>query len=144
MSRSWPTTRIAPPEPTTADLDNVVKHLERTWTAMVTVRRQAPEDIGYREIYVSLDGESIGMLRHGQALTREIQPGPHELRAHNTLFRRALQFTVGVGDHARFLAVNKSGWGTYSPLALLVGFLGAGPVYLSLTREPDAPQSGHT
>ena len=82
------------------------------------------------------------MLRNGQALTREITPGPHELRAHNTLFRRALQFTVGVGDHARFLAVNKSGWGTYSPLALLIGFLGAGPVYLSLTREPDATGDG--
>ena len=138
MTRSTATTRVGPPEPTSADLDNVVKDLERTWTSTLTVRRQAPEDIGYREIYVSLDGESIGMLRHGQALTREIMPGPHELRAHNTLFRRALQFTVGVGDHARFLAVNKSGWGTYSPLALLVGFLGAGPVYLSLTREPDA------
>jgi hypothetical protein len=143
VPRSTATTRIGPPEPTTADLDNVVKDLERTWTAKVTVRRQAPEDIGYREIYVSLDGEAIGMLRNGQALTREIQPGPHELRAHNTLFRRALQFTVGVGDHARFLAVNKSGWGTYSPLALLVGFLGAGPVYLSLTREPDAIGDGH-
>jgi hypothetical protein len=125
-----------------SDLDNVVKELERSWTATLTVRRQAPEDIGYREIYVSLDGESIGMLRHGQSLTREIQPGPHELKAHNTLFRRSLPFTVNVGDHARFLAVNRSGWGTYSALALLVGFLGAGPVYLDLKREPDEPQGG--
>ena len=142
MSRPTATTRVAPPEPTASDLDNVVKDLERSWTATLTVRRQAPQDIGYREIYVALDGESIGMLRHGQSLTREIQPGPHELKAHNTLFRRTVPFTVSVGDHARFLAVNRSGWGTYSALALLVGFLGAGPVYLDLTREPDAPQGG--
>ena len=96
MPRST-TTRVAPPEPTSADLDNVVKGLERTWTATLTVRRQAPDDIGYREIYVSLDGESIGMLRHGQSVTREIQPGPHELRAHNTLFRRALPVHGGRG-----------------------------------------------
>ena len=134
--------RVAPPEPTMADLDDVVKELERNWTATLTVRRQAPEDIGYREIYVSLDGDSIGMLRHGQVLTREIPPGPHELKAHNTLFRRTLPFTVDVGDHARFQAINKSGWGTYSPLALLVGFLGAGPVYLSLTRENDPSREG--
>jgi hypothetical protein len=141
MTRST-TARVAPPEPTSADLDNVVKDLERTWTATLTVRRQAAEDIGYREIYLSLDGQSIGMLRHGQSLTREIEPGTHELRAHNTLFRRALPFTVGVGDHARFQAVNKSGWGTYSAFAFVVGFLGAGPVYLSLWREPDAPAGG--
>ena len=144
MLRAPATTRVAPPEPTSADLDTVVKDLERTWTATLTVRRQAPDDIGYREIYVLLDGESIGMLRHGQALTREIQPGPHELRAHNTLFRRALQFTVGVGDHARFMAVNKSGWGTYSAWALIIGFLGAGPFYLTLERDgsPAPPADG--
>lgn len=129
--------RTTTPEPTTADLDGIVSDLERGWVATVTVRRQATDDIGYREIYVSLDGESLGMLRHGMAVTREIAPGPHELRVHNTLFRRAATFTLGVGEHARFQAVNRSGLGTYSTLALIVGFLGAGPIYLTLTREPD-------
>jgi hypothetical protein len=125
------------PEPTRADLDGVVSDLERGWVATLTVRRQATDDIGYREIYVSLDGESLGMLRHGMSVTREITPGAHELKVHNTLFRRASEFTVGVGEHARFQAVNRSGIGTYSVLALLVGFLGAGPIYLTLTRESD-------
>jgi hypothetical protein len=127
------------PEPTSADLDRVVTDLERSWRAALTVRRQSADDIGYREIYVSLDGESIGVLHNGKAITREIPPGRHELRVHNTLFRRAASFDVGVGDHARFLAVNRSGWGTYSALALIIGFLGAGPVYLTLTREADVP-----
>lgn len=125
------------PEPTQADLDGVVSDLERAWVATLTVRRQATDDIGYREIYASLDGESLGMLRHGMSVTKEIVPGPHELKVHNTLFRRAAKFTVGVGEHARFQAVNRSGMGTYSVLALLIGFLGAGPIYLTLTREPD-------
>jgi hypothetical protein len=71
------------------------------------------------------------------SVTREITPGAHEQKVHNTLFRRASEFTVGVGEHARFQAVNRSGIGTYSVLALLVGFLGAGPIYLTLTRESD-------
>jgi len=131
-------TTTAPPEPTRADLDRVVHDLERAWVATLTVRRQAADDIGYREIYVSLDGESLGMLRNGQSVTREITPGPHELRAHNTLFRKTAKFSVGAGEHARFLAVNRSGLGTYSTLALIVGFLGAGPIYLALTRESDS------
>jgi len=126
------------PEPTRADLDGVVNDLERAWVATLTVRRQATDDIGYREIYASLDGESLGMLRHGMSVTREITPGPHELKVHNTLFRRAAKFTVGAGEHARFQAVNRSGMGTYSALALLIGFLGAGPIYLTLTRESDS------
>ena len=131
-------TTTTTPEPTRADLDNVVHDLERGWVATVTVRRQATDDIGYREIYASLDGESLGMLRHGMSVTREITPGAHELKVHNTLFRRGAKFTVGVGEHARFQAVNRSGMGTYSALALLVGFLGAGPIYLTLTRESDS------
>lgn len=131
-------TTTAPPEPTTADLDRVVHDLEQAWVATLTVRRQAADDIGYREIYVSLDGESLGMLRHGQSVTREITPGPHELRAHNTLFRKSATFSVGAGEHARFQTINRSGLGTYSTLALIVGFLGAGPIYLTLTRESDS------
>jgi hypothetical protein len=132
-------TTTTAPEPTMADLDGVVNDLERGWVATLTVRRQATDDIGYREIYVSLDGESLGMLRHGMSVTRDIVPGPHELRVHNTLFRKSAKFSVGVGEHARFQAVNRSGMGTYSTLALIVGFLGAGPIYLTLTREADAP-----
>ena len=40
-----------------------------------------------------------------------------------------------VGEHARFMAVNRAGWGTYSVLAFFIGFLGAGPLYLTFERE---------
>ena len=122
-------------EPTMQDIDRVMRSLEKSWTATITVRRQSAQDVGYREIFVSLDGESLGVLHHGDAITRETTPGAHRLRAHNTLFWKTLDVTLAVGEHARFMAINRAGWGTYSVFAFLVGFLGAGPLYLTFERE---------
>ena len=122
-------------EPTRQDIDKIVRDLERSWKAVITVRRQSKEDVGYREIYVSLDGESLGILRHGDVITRETTPGRHRLQAHNTLFWKTLEFTLGVDEHASFIAVNRAGFGTYSVLAFFIGFLGAGPFYLTFERE---------
>jgi hypothetical protein len=122
-------------EPTVEDIDHVVRDLEKSWTARITVRRQSKEDVGYREIFVSLDGESLGILQHGDAITRETTPGRHRLQAHNTLFWKTLEFTLGVDEHARFIAINRAGFGTYSVLAFFIGFLGAGPFYLTFERE---------
>jgi hypothetical protein len=122
-------------EPTTEDLDRIVRSLEHSWTATITVRRQSPDDVGYREIYVSLDGETIATLQHGDVVTRETTPGPHRLQAHNTLFRKTIDFTLAVSEHASFMTINRAGFGTYSMLAFFLGFLGAGPFYLTLERE---------
>ena len=122
-------------EPTERDIDSVVRDLEKSWTAFITVRRQSKEDVGHREIYVSLDGESLGILRHGDVITRETTPGRHRLQAHNTLFWKTLDFTLGVDEHARFIAINRAGFGTCSVLASFFGFLGAGSFYLTFERE---------
>jgi hypothetical protein len=122
-------------EPTEQDIDDVVHDLEKSWTALITVRRQSKEDVGYREIFVSLDGESLGILHYGDVITRETTPGRHRLRAHNTLFWKTLEFTVAVDEHASFIAINRAGLGTYSVLAFFFGFLGAGPFYLTFERE---------
>jgi hypothetical protein len=119
-------------EPTSADLDAVIEDLKSSWTATITVRRQSKQDVGYRDIYVSLDDEQIAILRHGEEVTREVTPGAHRLKAHNTLFRKTLDFTLSVGEHATFVAINRAGWGTYSVLAF---FIGGGPIYLTFERE---------
>ncbi len=98
--------------------------------ATITVSRTATDDIGLREIFVSLDGESIAILEHGQSVTRAVAPGPHEIRVHNTLFRKRLALDLVPGEQAWLVTVNRAGRGTFSILA----FLGAGPVYLSLDR----------
>jgi hypothetical protein len=120
------------PEPTVADLDAVIDQLKASWTARVTVRRQSREDIGLRDIYVSLDGERIAVLEAGEEVSREVTPGPHRLRVHNTLFWRTLDFTVAVGEHASFVAINRRGFGTYSMLAYV---LGTNLIYLTVERE---------
>jgi hypothetical protein len=103
--------------------------------ATITVSRTAPDDIGLREIFVSLDGQSIAILENGQSVTRTVAPGAHEVRAHNTLIRKRVTLDLTPGEHARLLAVNRAGKFTFSVLALL----GAGPVYLTLERVDDPP-----
>jgi hypothetical protein len=102
--------------------------------ATITVSRTAASDIGHREVFVALDGETIAILRHGDTVTREVPPGPHRLRAHNTLFWKTVELDLQSGEHARFISVNRAGWGTYSVLA----WIGAGPLYLTFERAPDA------
>ena len=131
-----PTTISTVPEPAAGEIDRMIGELEASWKATITIRRQAPNDVGYREIYVSLDGEKAEtLLMHGDTMTRDVTPGRHRLKAHNTLFLKTIDFTVGVGEHASFITINRAGFGTYSGWAFLLGFLGAGPFYLTFERD---------
>jgi hypothetical protein len=94
------------------------------------VTRRSPADIAQREIYISVDGEEMAILRHGDSTTREVAAGAHALRAHNTLFRKAIDVTLGEDEHAQFIVINKAGWGTYTMMTVL----GAGPLYLVFER----------
>jgi hypothetical protein len=98
----------------------------------ITVSRTSEEDVRIRQLVVSIDAKAAGTLLFGQSLTTELEPGSHRLRVHNTLVWRTADFHVHAGEHVRFSAVNKAGFGTYS----MVGLLGAGPLYVSLRREP--------
>ena len=102
--------------------------------ARITISRESPEDVGFREVFVSLDGKELAILRHGESITTEVPPGAHRLRAHNTLFRRTHELVLKPGEHARFLAVNRAGWGTFGMLFIL----GAMPVYLTFERVPSS------
>lgn len=122
----------APPVPTTADLDRIIDQLRNSWTARLTIRRTSEEDARLHQIYVSLDGERLAILNAGQEISKEITPGPHRLRVHNTLFWKTIDFTVAVGEHASFVTINRKGLGTWSMLAY---FLGTNVVYLTVDRE---------
>jgi hypothetical protein len=130
-----PITTAVDIEPTTHDIDDVVRDLEKSWTATITIRRQSTLDVGYREIFVSLDGELLAIVNAGDEITREIKPGPHRIQANNTLFWKTIEFTLAVGEHASFIAINRAGFGTYSVLSFFIGFLGAGPLYLTFERD---------
>jgi hypothetical protein len=126
------TTTAAPPEPTQADLNALIRELEASWISRVTVRRQSREDSGMRQIYISLDNERIAVLCNGEEVTREVKPGKHRLRVHNTLFWKTVDFTVAVGEHVSFTTANREGFITFSIFAF---FLGTTPLYLSLERD---------
>ncbi len=101
------------------------------YVASITVSRQSAEDAGVREIYVSVDGNEIAVLKNGQAVTHELPAGPHRLRAHNTLFSKTHDLVLQPGEHARFKAANVAGWAVFGFLMVL----GAAPLKLVFERE---------
>lgn len=97
--------------------------------ARLVVTRDAPDDVGDRQILLSLDSEHWTTLLYGQSATRELPPGSHRLKADNTLFRKTVAFDVRSGEEARFVIANRKGPG--SGIFLLFG---APLYYLRLSR----------
>lgn len=100
-------------------------------TSTITVKRTAPEDVKVRQIYISIDGKSVAELLYGESFTTDVEPGPHWLRANNTLVWKTLECDLKPGEHAQFAVVNRPGPGTYAMLSLL----GTGPIYLTFQRH---------
>ena len=98
--------------------------------ARLTILRQSAADVGFREIFISIDGTPLGILRFGDRLVTELSPGPHTIRAHNTLFWKTHHIVVRPGEDITFEAINRAGWGTFGMLFVI----GAMPVYLTFQR----------
>ena len=105
----------------------------------ITVARTLENDIGFRDVILLLDEKRLATLRYGQSVTRDIEPGHHKLRAHNTLTRKTVEFDVQPGDHMRFVTSNRAGFGTS-----LMFLLGVGPIYITLQQEGDRALDGPT
>lgn len=99
--------------------------------ARVTITRTSPDDARERQVVVSIDGRKIATLMYGDAITAEVEPGPHRLRVHNTLVWKTRHFDVGESGHARFTVINRPGGSTNGLLTIL----GARPLYLTLIQE---------
>ena len=98
--------------------------------ARLTVSRDASDDVGDRQIILSLDSEDWTELLYGESATREMPPGSHRLKADNTLFWKTVSFDAGPGEEVRFVVSNRKGPG--SGIFLLVG---APLYYLRLSRR---------
>jgi len=125
-------------EPPAIDIGADVLNIERTPAepARITICRQSREDAGYREVFVSIDGESVAIMQFGETCTFEVKPGPHKLRAHNTLFWKTHHIVLRPGEHAKFIAINKTGRISFG----LLFMLGAFPLYLTFEREFEKSQ----
>ena len=104
--------------------------LAETFPPSVTITRTSKEDVGTRQLIVSLDGTRVATLLWGDSVTRELEPGPHRLRVSNTLFWKTVAFTVKPAEQVFFEAINRMGPGS----VLMTMFLGAGPLYVTLRR----------
>ena len=104
--------------------------LEEAFPASVTITRTSEQDYKSRQLIVWIDDARTATLLWGDSCSVELAPGPHRLRVSNTLVWKTVEFTVRPGEQVFFEAVNRLGFG--SVLCLLV--LGAGPLYVSVTR----------
>jgi hypothetical protein len=101
--------------------------------ATIVLSRSSPDDVGIREIYVSIDGQNVGVLRPGDRVTKQVSPGRHVVKAHNTLYRRSRECDLAPGETAEFLGVNKAGGGSMV-MSILMAVLGVGALKLDFDR----------
>jgi hypothetical protein len=121
--------RIDESRPRSDDFDTFFTRRD-CFPASVTITRTSQSDFASRQLEVSLDGRKVATLLWGDSVTRELEPGPHRIRVHNTLVWKTIDFTLAPGEQVFYEAINRVGPGTL-PMMLL---LGVGPLYVTLRR----------
>ena len=93
--------------------------------AHLTITRDHPQDVQDRPVYLWVDGEKWeGVLRYGAMFTRDLAPGPHTVKAHNTLFSHSVQFDAASGETVRYRCENGlTGGGMVMVLMMGVAYL---------------------
>jgi hypothetical protein len=125
-----------PPGSARSDADLRATRSRSSYVASITVSRISDEDVGFREVFILVDDRQVAILRFGDSFTCEVPAGPHRLRAHNTLFSKTHELVLQPGEHVRFVAVNRAGWGTFGLLLML----GVAPIYLRFERDTSWPE----
>jgi hypothetical protein len=99
--------------------------------ARVTISRADGRDVRHRQIYARVDEMATHTLLFGDAVTVDLAPGEHRLKANNTLFWKTVPFAVQPGEHLEFVLINRAPRGTMGFLALF----GAAPLVLTIERR---------
>ena len=105
--------------------------METPSAGRLVVTRREERDVRQRQVFLSLDDQSLGDLVFGEEISREIAPGPHTLKANNTMVWKTVKFEVQAGEEVRFSAVNYSGRGFW----ILMAFAGIAPMFLAIERR---------
>ena len=94
-------------------------------TARLIIARDHPQDVQDRPVYLWIDGEKWdGVLRYRKTFTRELEPGPHTVKASNTLFSTTEEFEAVPGGTVRYRCENGlTGGGMVMVLMMGVAYL---------------------
>jgi len=93
--------------PLTVELPDVAtfspQDFERAWRleTAILIRRNASNDFQDRQIYVWVDGEPLGKIRYGAAISCPIEPGTHTVRVFNTLMSQTITVEAAPGEQVR-------------------------------------------
>lgn len=76
-------------------------------SATLVIVRDHPQDIQDRPVYLWINGEKWERsLKYGKTFERELLPGRHRVKAHNTLFGTTVEFDAAPGETVRFRCEN--------------------------------------
>jgi hypothetical protein len=100
--------------------------------ARLTVVRNHPRDVQDRVVHLWVDGERWDKLPYGMTLSRDIAPGRHVVKAHNTLFGTTIEVDAAPGEDVRLSCLN----GLTGGDKLMVLMLGVAWLRVRLTRLP--------
>ena len=93
-------------------------------SARLLITRSQPDDVQDRPIRLWLDGERLDNLSYGKSFAQDIAPGPHVVKAHNTLFGTTLAFEAAPGEEVRLSCANgMTGGGKLMVLLMGVAYL---------------------
>jgi hypothetical protein len=98
--------------------------------ARVTIMRTSPDDVGQRQVIVSVDDGPRAQLMYGESTTWDVTSGHHVLKAHNTLVRKTIEFDAGPGEQIQFAVANRASKWMFGFLVVM----GVAPLYLTLER----------
>ena len=93
--------------------------------ARLVIVRDHPQDIQDRPVYLWIDGEKVDRpLKYGKTFERDVAPGPHKVKANNTLFSTTVEFDAAAGETVRYRCENGlSGGGMIMVLMMGVAYL---------------------
>jgi hypothetical protein len=74
--------------------------------ATLEIGRDTADDVQDRWVRVYIDDHPAEILRYGETLRREVRPGKHRIKAHNTLSKDAIDVEVAPGQTLRIRCHN--------------------------------------
>ena len=74
--------------------------------ATVEIFCDTEDDVQDRWVRLFIDDEPAEILRYGETFRRQLAPGRHRLKAHNTLSKDVLEFDASAGQTIRIRCHN--------------------------------------